>query len=197
VLLGCFMNLCNLIKCIENICIVNSKHVLFRLAEFATAVAVQVFVVQVQVFLVQRQRRGPDSWRRTSGGRARPCRNRAGPPPSHLHPFEKHGESNTTEAAARETTTATATATATRMIGRGVRRGDPGGAEGDNRKWAATRSMIRGDGTRPRLPAWIFVPSSPPYLSPPAWIFPDSLPHYATAIWGRRGSLRCCYARSP
>ncbi|KAK1662397.1 hypothetical protein QYE76_050556 [Lolium multiflorum] len=32
------------------------------------------------------------------------------------------------------------------MIGRGVRRGDPGGAEGDNRKWAATRSMIRGDG---------------------------------------------------
>jgi hypothetical protein len=127
VLLGCFMNLCNLIKCIENICIVNSKHVLFRLAEFATAVAVQVFVVQVQVFLVQRQRRAPDSWRRTSGGRARPCRNRAGPPPSHLHPFEKHGESNTTEAAARETTTATATAT--RMIGRGstARRSGRGG----------------------------------------------------------------------
>ena len=72
----------------------------------------------------------------------------------------------------------TTTATATRMIGRlarGVRRGDPGRTEGDTGKWAATRSMIRGDGTRPRLPAWIFVPSSPPYLSPPAWIFPDSL----------------------
>jgi hypothetical protein len=51
---------------------------------------------------------------------------RAHRPPT-SNPFEKHGESNTTEAAARETTTATATAT--RMIGRGstARRSGRGG----------------------------------------------------------------------
>jgi hypothetical protein len=142
--------------------------------------------VQVQVFLVQRRDR--HSWHRTSGGPNHVETGRAQlhagvvPPtdPAGLHPFEKHGESNTTEAAAPPAPTppdddGDGDANDWEGGGNGVRRGDPGGTEGDNGKWAATRSMIRGDGTRPRLPAWIFVPSSPPYLSPPAWIFPDSL----------------------